>query len=80
VVVGADNAASLETMAGQIGGLVYIDSEAQFGRASGIHAYPTWLVSDRDGIIVRKYARGAPHGGTVDERIRFFLEKELRIE
>ena len=77
VIVGADGEANLEQMAKQIGKLVYIDADAKFRRATGVHAYPTWLLTDKNRKIIKMYKRGAPYGGTTESRIKFFFEKEL---
>ena len=54
VVVGADDRASLEAMAKEIGGASFVDLDGSAWRASGTHAVPHWLVVDEDGKVLRE--------------------------
>jgi hypothetical protein len=60
VVIGNDEPQKIRRMAEQIGLPAYLDDRGTFGEKMGVEAFPTWIITDRNGNVVRRFASGAP--------------------
>ena len=78
IIVGKDEAAAIDSMAKLYSAGVYLDYQDEFAGAMRISSVPTWIVWDRERIIVSRIS-GVPMGLSGDAQIRMFLEQNLAL-